>query len=50
LDAINRSQRIILLAEAFDFEVLVTAEWLTDRYDMDIRCYRLALESRKSFA
>jgi hypothetical protein len=43
VDAINRDQRIVLLAEAFDYEVLVTAEWLTERYDLDIRCYRIAL-------
>jgi hypothetical protein len=43
LDAANRSQRIILLAEDFHFEVLVTAKWLTERHDIDIRCYRLAL-------
>jgi hypothetical protein len=43
VESINRSQRIVLLAEAFDYEVLVTAEWLTERYDLDVRCYRLAL-------
>jgi hypothetical protein len=43
IEAINRNQRIVLLAEAFDYEVLVTAEWLTERYDVDFRCYRVAL-------
>jgi hypothetical protein len=43
VDTINRNQRIVLLAEAFDFEVLVTAEWLIEKYGLDIRCYRLAL-------
>src|SRR5262249_3300021 len=43
IEAINRNQRIVLLAEAFDYEVLVTAEWLTERYDVDIRCYRVSL-------
>jgi hypothetical protein len=43
IENINRNQRIVLLAEEFDYEVLVTAEWLTDRYDVDIRCYRAAL-------
>lgn len=43
ITAINREQRVILLAEQFDYEVLVTCEWLTERYDVDIRCYRLAL-------
>lgn len=43
IESINRNQRVVLLAEAFDYEVLVTAEWLTERYEVDIRCYRIAL-------
>jgi hypothetical protein len=43
VERINRKQRILLLAEAFDYEVLVTAEWLTEGYDVDIRCYRVGL-------
>jgi hypothetical protein len=39
--AVNRSQRVVLLAEDFDYEVLVTAEWLTEKHGVDIRCYRL---------
>jgi hypothetical protein len=43
IETINRDQRIVLLAEAFDYEVLVTADWLSERYDVDIRCYRIGL-------
>lgn len=41
--AINQSQRIVLVAEEFDCSVLITAEWLSERYRVDIRCYRLRL-------
>lgn len=43
--SLNESQRVILIAEAFDFDVLVTAEWLTDQYSLDIRCYRVSLSA-----
>jgi hypothetical protein len=43
IQTINRNQRVVLMAEAFDYEVLITAEWLTQRYEVDIRCYRVAL-------
>ncbi len=45
VDGINRTQRIVLLAEQFDFEVLITAEWLSEKHDVDVRCYRIALSS-----
>jgi len=40
---LNGSQRIVLLAEDFEYEVLVTAKWLTEGYGVDVRCYRLSL-------
>jgi hypothetical protein len=33
------------LAEGYDFEVLVAAEWLHEQYGVDIRCYRLVLSA-----
>jgi hypothetical protein len=43
IEEINRHQRIILVAEAFDYSVLIGAEWLNEKYDVDIVCCRIAL-------
>ena len=42
---INREQRIVLIAEAYDYEVLVGAEWLHNKYELDILCCRISLSS-----
>lgn len=44
---LNQTQRVLLLAEDFDYEVLITAEWLTEQYALDIRCYPLTLSADK---
>jgi hypothetical protein len=38
---LNGEQRIVLVADAFEYEVLTTAEWLLGKYDLDILCIRL---------
>jgi hypothetical protein len=38
----NEFQRIVLIAESYDYEVLRTAQWLTDK-GIDIRCYEVVL-------
>jgi len=43
LDDVNQTQRVILVAEGFDFSLLAAAEWLTERHQVDIHCYRIGL-------
>ncbi len=40
---VNHAQRIVLIAEGFDFTVLATAEWLREVYGVDVRCYRMTV-------
>ena len=43
VEEINRSQRIILVAEAFDYALLIGADWLTDNHGVDVMCCRIAV-------
>jgi hypothetical protein len=45
VSSLNRTQRVVLIAEAFDYMILATAEWLNEQYGVDVRCYRLALSA-----
>lgn len=42
-DEINRTQRLILIAEDFDFEILAGAEWLYEQFQVDVLCAKVAL-------
>lgn len=40
---VNEQQRIILIAEHYDYVILSTAQWLTEFYEMNITCYQVSL-------
>ena len=40
---LNLHSRIILVAEAYDYSLLICAEWLSEKYDVDITCCRVAV-------
>ena len=40
---INRQQRVILVAEDYDYEDLTATKWLRERHGMEIRCIRATM-------
>jgi hypothetical protein len=42
-ECLNRTQRVVLCAEEFDYALLMSAKWLSEKYKVGVRCYRLAL-------
>jgi hypothetical protein len=38
---LNGDQRVVLVADEFEYEVLIVCEWLTEKYGVDIICVRL---------
>jgi len=43
LEDLNKQQRVILVAEAYDYSLLVSAEWLNQQHGVDITCCRIAV-------
>jgi hypothetical protein len=43
IDDINRQQSIVLIAEAYDYALLVGAEWLSEQHVVDITCCRIGV-------
>lgn len=42
-DDINRKQRLLLIAESFDYALLSGAEWLTEEYGVDVKCVSISM-------
>lgn len=43
LDDLNKQQRVVLVAEAYDYALLISAEWLNQQHGVDITCCRIAV-------
>lgn len=43
IEELNRRQRILLVAEKYDYALLAGAEWLSEQHSVDIRCASVSL-------
>lgn len=43
IEELNHNQRIVLIADEFDYEVLVGAKWLREKHDVEVRCFKSSL-------
>jgi hypothetical protein len=43
LEDVNRAQRIVLIAEEFDYALLVGTEWLSKNFSVDVMCCRISV-------
>jgi hypothetical protein len=43
ISALNEHQRVLLLAEEYDYQVLATAKWLGDKHEVDVACWQMEL-------
>lgn len=48
VEEINRRQRLLLVAEGYDYALLAGAEWLTEQFGVDIRCAGVSLATDPS--
>lgn len=48
VEDINRRQRLLLVAEGYDYALLSGAEWLAEQHGVDIRCTSLTLSTDES--
>jgi hypothetical protein len=43
ISTLNEQQRVLLIAEQYDYQVLATAKWLTEKHDAGIACWKMEL-------